>query len=112
VLRSIQTGVYGLIYRDKRKFVEDKCFVRFSCAASVAINLPTVSFNGTSWSGTPDLTKTGVITTVLLALMLIYVPVPLIRVTATVAAGTTIRLQNQLTVNGTMIFKTNPVWYK
>jgi hypothetical protein len=43
--------------------------------------------------------------------MLIYVPVPL-GVTATVAAGTTIRLQNQLTVNGTMILKTNPVWCK
>jgi hypothetical protein len=56
-----------------------------------------------------DLTKTGVITATSTNTDVDLCSCTInTGVTATVAAGTTIRLQNQLTVNGTMILKTNP----
>jgi hypothetical protein len=82
------------------------------CPSAISANVPvntvqTVTFNGTSWSATPSINTNGVIATT----GTISTDVNLCSctvntgVTATVAAGTTIRLQNQLTVNGTMIFK-------
>ncbi|NRT16275.1 hypothetical protein HNP99_002639 [Flavobacterium sp. 28A] len=77
-----------------------------SSSNAVVNTVQTVNYNGSTWSGIPDLNKIGVITgtgTISSDVDLCSCTVNA-GVQATVASGKTLKLQNQLTVNGTMIF--------
>ncbi|NRS90735.1 putative repeat protein (TIGR01451 family) [Flavobacterium sp. 7E] len=77
-----------------------------SSSNAVVNTVQTVNYNGSTWSGIPDLNKIGVITgtgTISSDVDLCSCTVNA-GVEATVASGKTLKLQNQLTVNGTMIF--------
>lgn len=67
----------------------------------------TTTYNGSSWSSTPDLTKIGIInsnTPITVSADLCSCTVNA-GVNAVVASGVTLKLQDKLTVNGTLTFK-------
>ncbi|MBE0390361.1 T9SS sorting signal type C domain-containing protein [Flavobacterium sp. PL002] len=105
---GVTTTVSGLTAGTTYTFIVSNGSCSSGSSSSAAVNtLQTVSYNGSSWSGTPDLNKVGVITgtgTISSDVDLCSCTVNA-GVTATVASGKTVQLRNQLTVNGTMIFE-------